>query len=87
MEIRITPILDIAIEWNTNVRAMADLRRRIAPFVLRQLKNDPAVAVELPDKQEMTALCSLMLEQAGLYSAVMADLLKRMEHMHARGAA
>ncbi|AUG78129.1 hypothetical protein CFP65_3330 [Kitasatospora sp. MMS16-BH015] len=60
--------------------AVADqLRRLTAPFVLRRLKSDPAVAAELPAKKELTVWCHLTAEQAGLYQAVVADLLHRVQ--------
>lgn len=45
------------------------LRRLTAPFVMRRLKGDPEVAVDLPPKQEITVACSLTREQAALYEA------------------
>ncbi|PYC87936.1 ATP-dependent helicase [Streptomyces tateyamensis] len=56
----------------------AELRRRTGPFLLRRRKDDPAVLPELPAKEEMTVWCSLTAEQAGLYQAVVADLLHRL---------
>ena len=69
----------IPVEVHRNPGRTAELRRRTAPFVLRRLKSDPAVAAELPAKQEMTVWCNLTAEQAGLYQAVVADLLQRVE--------
>ncbi|MER7585424.1 SNF2-related protein [Kitasatospora sp. NPDC097691] len=69
----------IPVELHRNPERTAELRRRTAPFVLRRLKSDPAVAAELPTKQEMTVWCNLTAEQAGLYQAVVADLLRRVE--------
>ncbi|NUU24184.1 MAG: DEAD/DEAH box helicase, partial [Streptomycetaceae bacterium] len=46
----------------------------------RRHKNDPAVAADLPGKQEMTVLCTLTPEQAGLYRAVVADMDHRIAH-------
>jgi superfamily II DNA or RNA helicase len=69
----------VPIERNASVRATAELRQRTRPFVLRRVKTDPAVAAELPRKQEMTVLCNLTAEQAALYQAVVADLLARIE--------
>ncbi|MEZ0089075.1 SNF2-related protein [Streptacidiphilus sp. EB129] len=69
----------VPIERNASDRATAELRRRTRPFVLRRVKTDPAVAVDLPRKQEMTVLCNLTAEQAALYRAVVDDLLLRME--------
>ncbi|MFJ2186518.1 SNF2-related protein [Kitasatospora sp. NPDC087861] len=69
----------IPVELHRSPERTAELQRRTAPFVLRRLKSDPAVAAELPAKQEMTVWCSLTAEQAGLYQAVVADLLQRVE--------
>lgn len=66
------------IERDGNAVALESLRRLTAPFVLRRLKNDPAIARELPDKQEMTVLCNLTAEQAGLYRGVVSDMLSKM---------
>ncbi|MFI9328260.1 DEAD/DEAH box helicase [Kitasatospora sp. NPDC052868] len=69
----------IPVELHRNPDLTAELQRRTGPFVLRRLKSDPAVAVELPAKQEMTVWCNLTAEQAGLYQAVVADLLQRVQ--------
>lgn len=53
--------------------AAARLRRLIAPFVLRRLKADPDVSVDLPEKTEMTVRCALTREQATLYRAAVED--------------
>lgn len=68
----------IAIERNGSERALAALRRVTAPFLLRRRKTDPAIARDLPDKQEITVRCMLTPEQAGLYQAVVGDMLHRM---------
>ncbi|UGQ13029.1 DEAD/DEAH box helicase [Yinghuangia sp. ASG 101] len=70
----------IAIERNGSASALAALRRVAAPFVLRRHKTDPAIAADLPAKQEMTVLCTLTPEQAGLYRAVVADMDHRVRH-------
>ncbi|MFD5438255.1 SNF2-related protein [Kitasatospora sp. NPDC127067] len=69
----------IPVELHRSPERTAELLRRTAPFVLRRVKSDPAVAAELPAKQEMTVWCNLTAEQAGLYQAVVADLLRRVE--------
>ncbi|QMU80309.1 DEAD/DEAH box helicase [Streptacidiphilus sp. PB12-B1b] len=71
----------VPIERNQSLSATAELRRRTAPFVLRRTKDDPAIALELPRKQEMTVLCNLTPEQAGLYQAVVDDLLRRLQRL------
>ncbi len=54
--------------WHDEAAAVR-LRRLVAPFVLRRLKADPEVAVDLPPKQELTVTCTLTREQAALYQA------------------
>jgi SNF2 family DNA or RNA helicase len=49
------------------------LRRLTGPFVLRRLKSDPAIAVDLPVKNEMKVFCTLTREQASLYAAVLRE--------------
>jgi len=71
----------VPIERNSSPFATAELRRRTRPFVLRRTKGDPAIALDLPRKQEMTVLCNLTAEQAGLYQAVVDDLLRRMARL------
>jgi SNF2 family DNA or RNA helicase len=45
------------------------LRTIVAPFLLRRLKTNPAVAADLPPKREATVVCTLTREQATLYQA------------------
>ncbi|MGC0312949.1 SNF2-related protein [Kitasatospora acidiphila] len=68
----------VPIEQHRSAERTAELRRRTAPFVLRRRKGDPGVLAELPPKQESTVWCPLTAEQAGLYQAVVADLLHRL---------
>lgn len=49
-------------------RAMENLRAKIHPFMLRRRKSDPEIALELPEKVEITAYCGLTETQAELYS-------------------
>ncbi|WP_149037906.1 DEAD/DEAH box helicase, partial [Kitasatospora sp. MBT63] len=69
----------VPVEQAGNLDAAARLQRLTGPFVLRRHKSDPAVAGDLPAKQEFTVRCSLTAEQAGLYQAVVADLLARLD--------
>ncbi len=73
------------IERDGNEAALAALRRLTAPFVLRRLKTDPAIARDLPDKQEMTVWCNLTAEQAGLYRAVVADMVAKLRERRRAG--
>jgi SNF2 family DNA or RNA helicase len=55
--------------------ATVRLRQVTAPFMMRRLKNDPAVAADLPPKIESTVVCALTREQATLYQAAVDTLL------------
>ncbi|MFB7944495.1 SNF2-related protein [Kitasatospora phosalacinea] len=68
----------VPIEQSGNRDAAAALQRLTAPFLLRRLKSDPEIGQQLPAKQEFTVRCNLTPEQAGLYQAVVADLLGRL---------
>ncbi len=54
--------------------ALAALRKRIAPFVLRRHKTDPGIADELPERIIVRDDCTLTRDQAALYQAVVEDM-------------
>ncbi len=64
---RFTRRYAVPIERWRDEEAAAQLRRLIAPFVMRRRKNDPGVAVDLPEKQELTVMTTLTREQTVLY--------------------
>jgi superfamily II DNA or RNA helicase len=70
----------IPIERYRDDHAAEHLRRLVRPFVLRRLKSDPAVAADLPAKQEMAVVCTLTREQATLYQAAVEESMERIEH-------
>lgn len=51
------------------------LRQLIAPFILRRVKSDPVVALNLPEKTETKVYVTLTREQATLYEAVVQRML------------
>ncbi|MCR5558734.1 MAG: DEAD/DEAH box helicase [Schwartzia sp.] len=55
-------------------QASAELRRHIAPFVLRRLKKD--VLTELPDKVESRMVCEMTTKQTKVYDAYFAQAQK-----------
>lgn len=55
------------------------LRTFTQPFILRRVKTDKSIISDLPDKLEMDVLCNLTAEQAGLYRAVVDDMMQRIE--------
>lgn len=52
------------------------LRRLVAPFILRRLKSDKEIIADLPEKTEMQVYCSLTREQATLYQATLRTSLE-----------
>src|SRR5258706_10305913 len=65
----------VPIERWRDPAAAASLRRIVAPFMLRRVKSDPAVAADLPPKIEAIVPCTLTREQATLYQATVKTLL------------
>jgi superfamily II DNA or RNA helicase len=68
------------IEIGRDERAANALRRATGPFILRRLKTDKSIISDLPEKLEMKAWCSLTPEQARLYTAVLNDMLGKIEN-------
>ncbi|WP_432824360.1 SNF2-related protein [Dactylosporangium sp. CA-092794] len=54
------------------------LRRVTRPFLLRRVKTDRAVISDLPEKLERRQWCTLTLEQATLYKAVVDELFVKL---------
>jgi SNF2 family DNA or RNA helicase len=55
------------------------LRVLTRPIVLRRLKTDRSIIIDLPDKLEMKVFCTLTREQATLYRAVVDEMLRRVD--------
>ncbi|MCW0216595.1 MAG: DEAD/DEAH box helicase [Pseudonocardia sp.] len=67
------------IESGREPERAADLARLVAPFLLRRRKTDPGIAPELPARTETDTPVGLTREQAGLYTAAVAELTGRVE--------
>jgi len=65
------------IERDRDPAAVSRLRAATGPFLLRRLKTDPSIITDLPDKFEMTVRANLTTEQAGLYQAVVEEMLAK----------
>jgi hypothetical protein len=72
---RFKEAIAVPIERWRDPEATARLRAVVGPFMLRRVKSDPAVAADLPAKQESTVACPLTQEQATLYAATVRTLL------------
>jgi hypothetical protein len=65
------------IELDRSEDVAARLRAVTAPFIMRRLKTDPAIVIDLPDKVVVDEYACLTPEQAALYEAVATDGLAR----------
>ncbi|MET7935831.1 DEAD/DEAH box helicase [Streptomyces sp. NPDC005322] len=64
-----------AVESGSDPAAAARLAKLVRPFLLRRRKSDPGIAPELPPKTETDRTVALTKEQAGLYEAVVREIL------------
>ncbi|MER8158808.1 DEAD/DEAH box helicase [Streptomyces sp. NPDC094472] len=64
-----------AVESGSDPEAAARLAKLVRPFLLRRRKSDPGIAPELPPKTETDRAVALTKEQAGLYEAVVREVL------------
>jgi SNF2 family DNA or RNA helicase len=77
------------IEKHHDVERTTQLQKLVKPFMLRRKKNDPAIQLDLPEKQEMKVYINLTPEQGALYEQAVKDLMERMnnlEGMERKGA-
>ncbi|MGW7478078.1 SNF2-related protein [Nonomuraea muscovyensis] len=63
-------------------QAAERLARLVGPFLLRRRKSDPGIAPELPPKTETDRPVPLTTEQAGLYEAVVREIMTQIEGAH-----
>ncbi|WP_127580128.1 DEAD/DEAH box helicase [Paenibacillus koleovorans] len=55
------------------------LQRLVRPFMLRRIKKDPVIQLELPEKYESKTYVSLTAEQSSLYESYLQSFFQRME--------
>ena len=65
----------VPIERHRDQEKAESLRRLVHPFILRRLKTDPTVIVDLPACTETREYATLTPVQAALYQAIVDDLL------------
>ncbi len=70
-----------AIERRQDPERTADLQRLVRPFMLRRKKKDPAIQLDLPEKNEMKTYIHLTAEQGALYEQTVTALLERMQSL------
>ncbi|SFS52524.1 DEAD/DEAH box helicase [Paenibacillus sp. BC26] len=69
----------LPIEKERDEALIAELQRWVKPFMLRRLKKDPAIALALPEKNEMRTYLSLTVEQGALYENIVSELMNQLE--------
>jgi uncharacterized Zn finger protein/superfamily II DNA or RNA helicase len=67
------------IELDRSPEAAERLRRATAPFILRRLKTDKAIAADLPDKLVVDEYATLVPAQVALYEAIAGEGLARIQ--------
>lgn len=69
------------IEKEQDKKRTADLQKLVKPFMLRRKKKDPAIQLDLPDKNEMKTYIHLTAEQGALYNQTVNQLMDRMQKL------
>lgn len=67
------------IERDADPSALSRLKFVTGPFILRRLKTDRTIIADLPEKIELTRVVNLTAEQAGLYQALVDELLVQID--------
>lgn len=67
------------IERQREEKDIRRVQRLIAPFLLRRVKSDPAIELDLPEKQERKEYIPLTVEQASLYESILQNMLERLD--------
>lgn len=72
-----------AIERTSDSELIAKVQRLIRPFLLRRVKKDPSIQLDLPDKHEYKTYVSLTAEQASLYDNHIRGLFEQLDRLSA----
>ncbi|RAP74666.1 DEAD/DEAH box helicase [Paenibacillus montanisoli] len=78
-----------AIEKARDEERTQELQRLVKPFMLRRKKKDPAIQLDLPDKNEMKTYIHLTAEQGALYDQTVNQLMEKvrtLEGIERKGA-
>ena len=67
------------IEEDGDGAAISRLKLVTSPFILRRLKTDRTIIQDLPEKIELTRVVNLTPEQAGLYEAIVEELMTQID--------
>ncbi|WP_164821446.1 DEAD/DEAH box helicase [Paenibacillus koleovorans] len=70
-----------SVERDRDTDRIGQLQRLVKPFLLRRVKKDPAIELDLPDKLESKTYLSLTAEQAALYEGYIHDLFEKLDRL------
>ncbi|MCM3081337.1 DEAD/DEAH box helicase [Brevibacillus invocatus] len=70
----------IPIERDQNKELIAQVQRLIQPFLLRRVKTDPSIQLDLPEKNEQKEYVPLTAEQGALYETTIQEMFARVEN-------
>ncbi|MCL6423193.1 DEAD/DEAH box helicase [Brachybacterium sp. JHP9] len=68
-----------AIEKDGDEGALARLKALTSPFILRRVKTDRSIIDDLPEKIDLVRTVNLTPEQAGLYEAIVGELMTEID--------
>ncbi|WP_441989659.1 DEAD/DEAH box helicase [Paenibacillus sp. 2RAB27] len=72
-----------AIEKTRDEVTIGKVQKLIRPFLLRREKKDPAIQLDLPEKNESKTFISLTAEQGSLYENYIQDMFDRLDKLSA----
>ncbi|HEX3033417.1 MAG TPA: DEAD/DEAH box helicase, partial [Bacillota bacterium] len=62
--------------------SLQQVRQLVRPFLLRRIKTDPAIQLDLPEKQEFKQYVTLTVEQASLYETTLTELFEELDQLN-----
>jgi SNF2 family DNA or RNA helicase len=68
------------IEKNGDIRLIKQVQQITRPFLLRRMKTDPAIELNLPEKSEFKEYLPLTTEQATMYESILQDLFEEVDN-------
>ena len=69
----------LPVERDNDQRLVKQVQQLIQPFLLRRLKTDPHIQLDLPEKQEQKVYVPLTAEQGALYETTIQNMFSRLE--------
>ena len=73
-EAQFREVFELPIQKENDQAKSALLKKMVEPFILRRVKTDKQIINDLPDKTEQKMYCTLSVEQASLYEALVKDV-------------